>query len=254
MQSISPSNLNPGYYTHRFYRDLSQPKGGFTFQVREKESDLWIHTDARREGTARQALLKARRMLNDYMERDPKFKTSLSPIHPIRPCPRPIYGMIRAAKTARVGPMAGVAGMIAQYVGKALISDGASHVIVENGGDLFIYRPKSSTKVGLFAGQSPLSLKIGINIPPSHDPIGVATSSATVGPSLSFGRADAVCAISPDATLADAVVTSIANRIQTPEDMKTALSWGSTIEGIVGISAILGSNLAAWGAVELVKL
>lgn len=254
MQSISPTILQPELYTQRFYRDLIRPEGGATFQVRKGESDLWIHTDKQREGVARRALSESRKMLMDYIEIHPEFKTSLIPLPAISPCPKPIEIMIRRSKAAGVGPMAGVAGMVARYVGEALISDGASHVLVENGGDLFIYRPHFPTTIGLFAGQNPLSLKIGIKIPPSPGPIGVATSSGTVGPSLSFGRADAVCALSPDAILADATATAIANRIQAPEDLEKALSWGSSIDGITGIVAVVQSTLAAWGAVELIKL
>lgn len=247
-------NLTPEAYHTRFYRDLSHPGDGVVFQVRERESDLWIHADVNREETARHALLEVRKVLTSYMGRDPAFETALVPLKPFPSCPEPVSEMIRAASVTGVGPMAGVAGMIAQYVGRALVAEDASHVLVENGGDLFIYRPRATTMIGLFAGETPLSLKVGVKIPPSKEPMGVATSSGTVGPSLSFGKADAVCAISQDATLADAAATAIANRIRTPEDLDPALSWGSELEGIEGIVAIVGSTLAAWGSVELVKL
>ncbi len=254
MSLPSSPHLAPKIYHSRFYRHLSHPSSGVSFQIREGESDLWIHTNTPKKKTARQALLSVRKILNDYIRRDPTFKTALIPLDPLVPCPEPVEEMIHCAFAAGVGPMAGVAGMIAQYVGLALIADGATHVLVENGGDLFVYRPQAPTTVGLFAGESPLSLKVGIKIPPSDIPIGIATSSGTVGVSLSFGKADAVCAISQNATLADAAATAIANRIQTSTDLDPALSWGARIDGIKGIVAIVGASLAAWGSIELVRI
>ena len=254
MPSRLSANLMPETYSTRFYRELSHPREGAVFQICEGESDLWIHTDVNREETARHALSVVRKSLINYMKRDPTFEGALAPLNPLSPCPEPVFEMIRASSVAGVGPMAGVAGMIAQYVGRALVAESASHVLVENGGDLFIYRPRDTTTIGLFAGETPLSLKVGVKIPPSKKPVGIATSSGTVGPSLSFGKADAVCAISWDATLADAAATAIANRIRTSEDLEDALVWGSSLEGVMGIVAILGSTLAAWGSVELIKL
>ncbi len=254
MPTVIQSHLNPTAYKERFYRDLMHPRGGVRFQLREAESDLWIHTDKPRERVARRALREIRRVLTAHIAANPDFKTSLVPLPPCAGCPAPIRAMLQAAETAGVGPMAGVAGMVAQYVGKALLADGAAHVLVENGGDIFLYRPNFSTTIGLFAGQHPLSLKVGIRIPPAPVSTGIATSSGTVGPSLSFGKADATCVIAPDATLADAAVTAIANRIKTPEDLEPTLTWGGTLKGVTGIVALVQSSFSAWGAVELVKL
>jgi len=251
--TLSPS-LTPTAYSDRFYRNLSHPRGGVTFQVREGESDLWIHTDWNREGTARQALQRVRSGLQAYISRNPDFASALTPVPPAAPCPPFVNEMIRAALLTGVGPMAAVAGMIAQYVGRALLAEGASTVLVENGGDLFLVRPGDDSVIGLFAGESPLSLRVGLRIKKAKRPYGVATSSGTVGPSLSFGRADAVSVISHDAALADAAVTAIANRIAEPGDLEPALAWGATLEGVEGIVAIMGGSLAAWGNVELVKL
>jgi ApbE superfamily uncharacterized protein (UPF0280 family) len=254
MNVIETYTLSPETYTDRFYRNLAHPGEGVVFQVQEGESDLWIHTDKPLEEEAYNALQEVRKSLTDYIRQNPDFKDSLTPLPRDPHGPKAIRMMLVAAEVAGVGPMAGVAGMVAQFVGKALLAVGASYVLVENGGDCFLYRPHKSTTIGLFAGQSPLSLKVGIKIPPTPEPMGIATSSGTIGPSLSLGRADAVCAISNDATLADATVTAIANRIQTPEDLESVLNWGATLRGITGIAAIVRSTLAAWGVVEIVKL
>ena len=254
MPPTAAASLRPNTYTHRFYRNLTHPAGGSAFQVHEGESDLWIHTDHPRETRASQALREIRTILTRHIAENPEFKTALVPLPPCYHCPQPVREMLEAARIAGVGPMAGVAGAVARYVGQAILHEGALHVLVENGGDLFIHRPHAHTTIAVFSGQSPLSMKIGIKIPPTAAPVGMATSSGTVGPSLSFGKADAVCALSPNAILADTAATAIANRIRSTEDLESALAWGSALEGVTGIVAVAGADLAAWGEIELVKL
>ena len=110
--------------------------------------------------------------------------------------------MIFAAQAAGVGPMAAVAGALAEQVGQRLLKS-TSEVIIENGGDIFIGARQILT-VGVYAGGSPLSLKLGLRIDPAKGIRGICTSSGTVGHSLSFGKADAVCVLSDSCALADA--------------------------------------------------
>ncbi len=123
--------------------------------------------------------------------------------------------MAAAAQTAGVGPMAAVAGAIAECVGRELL-EFSPEVIVENGGDIFLKVSHRRT-VGIFAGDSPLTGRIGIQIEARDTPLGVCTSSGTVGHSLSFGRADAVVVLAPAAALADAAATAIGNRVSRKE-------------------------------------
>ena len=90
--------------------------------------------------------------------------------------------------------MAAVAGGIAECVGQGLLDAGHKEIIVENGGDLFLSRSVALT-VSIFAGQSPLSNRLGLNIVPEQMPLGICTSSGTVGHSLSFGLADSVTVV-----------------------------------------------------------
>jgi len=98
--------------------------------------------------------------------------------------------------------MATVAGAMADLVSKDLLKL-SKEVIVENGGDIYLASSRERT-IGIYAGDSPFSLKIGIVISPDQTPLGVCTSSGTVGPSLSFGKANAVCILSKSSALADA--------------------------------------------------
>jgi ApbE superfamily uncharacterized protein (UPF0280 family) len=141
---------------------------------------------------------------------------------------------------------------MAAFVGAALLAF-TPEVVVENGGDIFLQTGTERT-IGIFAGASPLNMQVGIRIPADRQPLGVCTSSATVGPSLSLGRADAVCVISPSATLADAAATALGNMVQGKGDIQRALEAGQKIPGVEGAVIIVADALGAWGEYELVKL
>lgn len=108
--------------------------------------------------------------------------------------------------------------------------------------------------VGLYAGPSPLSGRLGLKIESGEMPVGVATSSATVGHSWSYGRADAACVVADDAALADAVATGLGNMVRTRADMERALEWAALVEGVRGALLVLGRTLAARGRMQLVSL
>jgi ApbE superfamily uncharacterized protein (UPF0280 family) len=160
--------------------------------------------------------------------------------------------MAQAADKAGVGPMAAVAGTIAEAVGKAVLPL-SPELIIENGGDVFLASSRPRL-VGLYAGQSPFSGKIALRIDPALTPLGVCTSSGTVGHSLSFGAADAVVVLSPDAALADAVATAAGNLVKSKDLIPQALEFAARIEGVIGVLIVLGDELGAWGQVELTPL
>jgi len=160
--------------------------------------------------------------------------------------------MVEAARACGVGPMAAVAGAVAEAVGRALLAEN-QQVIVENGGDIFL-QTKTPRVAAIYAGASPLSGKVGVRISRVGQPLGVCTSSGTVGHSLSFGKADAAIVLAESAALADAAATALGNRVQTADDIDPALVWLRGIEGALGGAVVVGDKLGAWGEVELVRL
>jgi ApbE superfamily uncharacterized protein (UPF0280 family) len=146
--------------------------------------------------------------------------------------------------------MASVAGAVSEFVGYDLLLQ-TDNIIIENGGDIFL---KSNDKltVSVYAGESALSYKVNFIVKPEETPLGICTSSATVGPSLSFGKADAVCVISQSATLADAAASAIGNRVKSKKDIKLAMNYGIKIPGVRGIIIILGNDMGAIGEVQFV--
>jgi ApbE superfamily uncharacterized protein (UPF0280 family) len=148
--------------------------------------------------------------------------------------------------------MAAVAGAMAESVSRDLL-ELSQEVIVENGGDIYLATSRERT-IGIYAGSSPLSLKLGIVLQPEDTPLGICTSSGTVGHSLSFGRADAVCILSKSAALADAAATAVGNRVQEGKDIDRGLEKGKEIEGVLGTLIIVGEKVGVWGDIRLTKL
>ncbi len=157
--------------------------------------------------------------------------------------------MLFAAAEAEVGPMAAVAGAIAEFVGRDLLPF-SSNIIVGNGGDIFIMTDKKRS-IKIYAGNSPLSGKIGLEIEPDETPLGICVSSGTFGHSFSFGKADAVLVLSHSASLADACATAIANIIKCTADIPKGINFAKEIKGIRGIAIIVDDKLKTWGRVKI---
>jgi ApbE superfamily uncharacterized protein (UPF0280 family) len=222
------------------------------FRVAVQETDLQIHADLDLTATARELVLQYRGFIETYIARQPIFRDSLTPIRVAGPAPLIVQEMARAAAAAGVGPMAAVAGAIAEHVGRDLLPR-TKQVIVENGGDVFA-RTLQPVIMGVYAGPSPLSGHIGLRIGGGDLPIGVCTSSGTIGHSLSLGAADAVCVVSPSCAVADAAATAIGNRVDSAADISKAIAFGRGIGHVNAVVIIVGDRIGCWGAVELVAL
>ena len=239
-------------YEERFYRTRTASTEWVSFTVRVKESDLWIRARRDLSREAYEALYQFRYPVEAYIRQHPEFQDSLVPLPPDPLAPALIREMLEAGRLAGVGPMAAVAGAIGEFVGRALQA-WSPEIIVENGGDLFLASREPVT-VGVYAGESPLSRRIGVALPPRPEGVGICTSSGTVGPSLSFGQADAVTVLAASAALADAAATAVGNRVKTGKDIPEALERAREIPGIEGALIVIGDQLGAWGQLEIVRL
>jgi len=239
-------------FEKRTYRNLVKTDDLVKFEVVVKETDLLVRAERDLSQETRESILKYRHQLETYIAMNPEFQKSLVPLTDDPYAPEIVQEMIRTSQLAHVGPMAAVAGAMAEWVSKDLLKL-SKEVIVENGGDIYFNTFKERT-IGIYAGESPLSFKIGIVIEPEETPLGVCTSSGTVGHSLSMGVADVACVIASTAALADGAATALGNRIHEKRDLNRIAPWASSIKGILGCLVILGDSMAAWGDVELVKL
>jgi hypothetical protein len=240
--------------THRFYRyQHKAPKGWENFQVKYRESDLWIRARRNLRREAEQAVLSCRLQLEQYIAAHADFLKSLAPLPDDPLAPPLVRQMLLAGLAAGVGPMAAVAGAIAQSVAVALRPFSDS-VIVENGGDCYLDLHEQTT-VGIFAGpQSPFTGKIALKLDAQRFPTGICTSSGTVGHSLSFGKTDAVTVISQDAALADAAATRLGNMVKTPSDINKALEFAPSIPSIEAVLILIKDKMGVWGNMEIAAI
>ena len=239
-------------YEHRTYRSLISDKKLASFRVVVNETDLLVRADRPLETQTRDLILRHRIPLERYIEQHPEFVHRMIPLSHDRLASPIIRTMITAGQKAGVGPMAAVAGAIAEYVGRDLLAH-SKDVIVENGGDIFI-RTGFPLVAAIFAGKSSLSSKLGVRIDSPGRPVAVCTSSGTLGHSLSLGRADAAVVISESAALGDAAATSIANKVSGRQDIEPAIEFGKKIEGVLGIVVVLDKEIGFGGEVELVRI
>ncbi len=233
----------------KVYRHWVEAKDLAEFTVALKETDLYIRAASDLSRKAQRIVQKYRQQLEEYIKQNPDFVKSLEPIPTPAKAPRIVLDMLEAGRKAGVGPMAAVAGAVAEYVGKELL-EFSPEIIVENGGDIFL-KIKRKRVIGIYAGDSPLTGNLGLEIKPQDTPIGICTSSGMVGHSLSYGKADAVVVTASSAVLADAAATSICNRVKTHDDINTAIEYGQTIKGLRGIIIIIDKNIGVWGDIKL---
>lgn len=239
-------------YGKRTYRKRIKAGDMASFHISIKETDLWINADIDLEKQSRDLVFDCRHQIETYIRRHPLFANALLPYEEDPYAPPLVREMIDTTKRLKVGPMASVAGAIAQHVGIGLLKL-SDQVIVENGGDIFIKANRPIT-VSIFAGTSPLSERYGLLVPVRQMPLGVCSSSAKVGHSLSMGIADVVCILSSFASLADGAATALGNRIKKKKDVEEAAAWANNINGILGGVVIVEDKMAAWGDIELVEL
>jgi ApbE superfamily uncharacterized protein (UPF0280 family) len=236
-------------YEPRTYRLWVNDSDLVSFSVAVRESDLLVSASLDLKKKAIAATQRSRADVERYIGTHPLFATTLEPLAVEKDAPPLVREMAEAARRAGVGPMAAVAGAIAESVGRELLPF-SDDIIVENGGDIFIKTTRERV-IGVYAGESELTGKIAFAIRPEDTPLGICTSSGSVGHSVSFGKADAVTAVSPSTALADAAATAIGNRVNSAEDIPGAIAFAQSIRGLSGIAIIKRDKLGIWGQIRL---
>jgi len=238
-------------YRPRLYRNWVKNRDLVSFSVVVEESDCLISATCNLSGKARSAILKYREILKKYISSHPHFGTSLEPVETEGDAPLLVKAMAEAGRSACVGPMASVAGAIAFFTGQELLKY-SPEIIIENGGDIFI-RSLKKRVVGIYAGNSPLSGKIGLELEEGDTPCGISTSSGTFGHSLSFGKADAVVVLAENAVLSDAPATAFGNLLFTKDDFQKAIDRARGM-GVRGLVMIKDDQMALWGDIRITAI
>lgn len=207
----------------------------FKRAFRFKESNCTIIAD--REAGIETAILSIqsnRALLEEHIRKNPIFLHSFEPIE-FEDGPEVARLMIEASEMAGVGPMAAVAGVLADLAVKDMIADGCRVAVVENGGEVYAFS-NQPIDIAFVAGNEPLSREMGFRL--KQFPVGVATSSGEFSHAFSFGDADAVTIFAVNAGLADAAATAVANVI-TGEDVGEVIRRGIekalSIDGVSGV-------------------
>jgi uncharacterized protein len=240
----------------RTYRALFNTGRFKAFNVMYLETDLWIGINPESyrpemEELALAVVKELREKMNCWIKQEPQFAASLTPFQPGDEAPAEAHAMAEATAMAGVGPMASVAGLFSREVGEALIQNfSVKELVIENGGDIFAL-VKQKLILAVFAGSSVLSEKIGIVIPSGTGRVGICTSAGTVGPSLSFGNADAVAVVCKDAVLADALATAIGNEVKHQEGIEKALEYSAKFPEIMSLVVICNDKVGVRGCLEI---
>ncbi|MCP8314290.1 MAG: UPF0280 family protein [archaeon] len=223
-----------------------------------KQSNLLIISDNPQAiSVALNSIILHRKSLERYIKYHPDYKFSLEPIDVEEDAPKVVKLAAFSAELANVGPMAAIPGALAEIAVEDMIHQGSSVSLVENGGEIASVSNKP-INVGIYAGSSPLSGRIGFQLLPDDSPIGIATSSATVSHALSFGNADAAIVIARSASLADAVATAVCNAVKGSDveaSVQSGLEVAETIPDVRAAMVIRGRYIGKVGKLpRLLKL
>jgi ApbE superfamily uncharacterized protein (UPF0280 family) len=208
--------------------------------------DAKLRVACPRADVVERELVRQRELLEAYIRRQPEFLSALAPIRLLEDAPEIARRMDAASQTTGVGPMAAVAGAMAEACARAALEAGAREAIVENGGDLYASSPEPVV-IGIHAGRSQVSGRLAFSIPPELMPLSLCSSSSTMGHSLSFGDCDLATIVSKDAALADAAATLACNSVKSAADFDRVLSTVSRIPGVLGLLLVKGDDLAMCG-------
>ena len=223
------------------------PEGLVRFEVAVGETDRMILAEGELREEARAAARAARRQIESHGALVPEFLSTRTPLPVPDDAPEIVRGMYHGGQVAGTGPMAAVAGAVAEHVARAL-SEHSAEVIVENGGDLFLITAKERL-VAITAPGSPMDGRVALAVPAGERAI--CTSSGTVGHSASAGRADAVVITAADGATADAIATATANRVSRPAEVEGAVEWARSRADLQQVLIICGDAVGAWGQFEL---
>lgn len=235
----------------RTYRCAVGSRDLTAFEVVVAQTDLQILAARDLTAEAREAVVAVRGELEGYLAFHPRFAESFVPVEVDSTAPPIVREMAVGGRAAGVGPMAAVAGAIAERVAVELAAF-SDEVIVENGGDIFLVGSRNRT-VGLWSGPSAAG-SVGLLIEGTSLPLAVATSSGRIGHSTSLGDADAVCVLARSGARADAAATAIANRVRAAADIESALAFARSVEGLSGVAITVDGAMGAVGSVHLVPI
>lgn len=247
---MSRQHLSP----RRAYRDSVRPQDGeVRFLVAVEQTDLLVVAEKNLQEAVASHVSQVRGDIKNWIMFHPDFAESLVPVAVPDTAPDIVRAMAEAAARCNVGPMAAVAGGVAQSVADVFVGE-SPNILVENGGDVYIHSTRERVVALLAEPES--GSTIGLKIEADAFPVAVCASSGTIGHSLSLGSGDLVAVIARDGRFADAAATALCNMLKSEDDMDSVLARARELAefGLSGVFAQFDQKVAAWGALELVAL
>ena len=235
-------------YEERFYRYYLNNE--FSLEIAYQESDLYIISpNALDKKLALSILIGYYTQIEDYIKKNPKFFSSLSPLKFDTEAPFIIQDMLKASEISGIGPFSAVAGAVAAYVGSELLRF-SEEIIVENGGDIFL-NIKKDRKIGVYLGANFDPSFLTLKVKKRNYPFGICSSSSTIGHSINFGEADLVMVLAKSSIVADTFATLYANMIKKEETIKEVFKRAERNKFIEAVVVAFDRKLFFWGEVEL---
>jgi len=220
-----------------------------------KESNCTIISDQRQAiQIARESIQRNYLELELHVRANPKFLHTFGPV-PVPKTPIVAKLMAEAAEKADVGPMAAVAGAIADLAVNDMLRVGCEVAVVENGGEISA-QSNQIVDVAVAAGEEPLSKRFGFRL--TEFPIGVATSSGRFSHALSFGDAEAAIVFCKNAALADAAATAVGNVVKDEDaqsGIQSGINKGLSIGGVEGVLIVYKGEVGMAGRLpQIIKV
>ena len=244
--------VSPGssvYADRDIYRNKISAEGRYSFRVDYKYSGLYMMCDRDIGSELEEAISSFYRDIEMIIAGQPDFEKSLVPIKAGKDLPRIIKEMCDAGEVFSVGPMASVAGALCDHLAKSLMGR-CGFLMIENGGDVYI-KSSDPLEVGIFTKNIYFRDRLTLLVEAGQTPCGICSSSGSFGHSLSLGKSDLVTVLSRTATIADAAATSIANTINSEEDIDEAITRFSQYKEVDGLIIIKNKRIGLWGKLQL---
>jgi uncharacterized protein len=220
-----------------------------------KDSNCTLIADSQAGiAAAKDSIMRNRTQLETYIAAYPKFAWTLKPFPPPK---EPLIAKLMAeeAQKADVGPMAAVAGVLADLAVKDMLGAGCKVAVVEDGGEVSAVSDVP-IDVAFAAGEEPLSLLFGFRL--TEFPAGVATSSGRFSHALSFGDSEAATVFCREAGLADAVATAVGNVVKgenADDAIERGIAAGKAIAGVEGVLILYKGCTGTWGKIpQIIKV
>lgn len=238
---------------------INETKKILSYEVVYKETSLFIRCEKNFKTKILRNLISLRKPIEKYIEKNPEFLTSLKPIVPQKDAPQIIKTMCEVSQKTGIGPMSSIAGTIAEFLGYEILKwidkeNLKKFLIIENGGDIFAYVDEPIT-IGIYAGKnSPFTDKLSLKINLLNQPLGICTSSGSVGHSLSFGKADATIIISSSASFSDTLATATCNLVKTEKDITQAVEFAKSFNETIFVCIIKNKIISFWSKTDKIEV